>query len=111
MLVPSDGLRQGFLDRRRSGLRRNLSRRWFARRRRTVTLRQRRPRLVLLFGAGGREYRTQDGLLSDHRDDESAPPTEHGILRPPLSQPGHPTPRRVRQPHRAPTPAWPPAGG
>src|ERR671918_9173 len=77
-------LRQGVMDRRRGRLCRGLSRAWSARRRRTITLRQRRPCLVLLLGTRGRVSGTPDGLLSHHRDDESPPSAEHGVVRSPF---------------------------
>ena len=77
---------------------------------RAISIRQRRPRLVLLRRAGEREHRAQDGLLSHHRDHGRAPRAAHDVLRSVLPQPGHHAPRRLRQPHRPafsgrPTPA------
>jgi hypothetical protein len=70
-----------------------------------------RSRLVFLLNAGGGCDGPQDGLLSHHRDDDPAPPAEHGVIRPALSQPGHPSARWIRQSHRPPTPARPAANG
>ena len=68
---------------------------------RALPLGKRRPCMVLLRLARARERREADGLLPHHRDDEPPSRTQHGILRPPLPEPGHHASGWIRKPDRA----------
>ncbi len=71
---------------------------------------KRRARLVLLLGTYLRSDGAEDGLSPDNQGDGVPSPPRHGLLRPPLSQPGHHASRGLRKPHRSATSAWSSAG-
>ena len=67
---------------------------------RTVTLRTRRARLVLLRGGHSGRAGPKAGIARPHRDDGGATGHRPGFVRPPLSESGHDAAGRIREPDR-----------
>src|SRR3972149_1045523 len=106
MLASCGGLRQELVGRGCGGIRGDLSDGRGASRRRALAIWTGCPRLVLLCGTRGGESCEEDGDLPAHADHVLPSPAQHGLLRPSLSEPGYPPAWRLRQPDRAPAPAW-----
>jgi len=100
VLLPGRRLRQGRLARGCDGLPPGVPPPRPPGRPRTVTLRTRRARLVLLRGGPAGLPGPQAGFPRPHGDDGGSTGHWPGFVRPSVSEPGHDAARRIRKPDR-----------